>query len=467
MGRKLDALLGKGFKTSKFKATLNLALSRLSVLKNQRHARCSVARSDVVEFLNLGHHDRALLRVEQVIKEQNMLDVFTVMEGYCNLLIERINLIEQEKVCPDELKEAASSLIYATTRCGEFPELHELRAIFISRYGKEFAARAAELRNNCGVNLQIIQKLSTRMPSLESKMKVVKEIASEYNIVLQIEETPSAARVEIPDSEHKSPSTPSGVSTPGENRVVLPEDIERVQDFSDSVKMRKKYRDVAHAAQAAFESAAYAAEAARAAVELSRSESTDPDDPSSPNLRPRKVSAKLEFAKSKLQTDEDTQVELKYEKIHSVQNYDLENQDGSLRMEQFKQRENGTQYSRSPSDSSLDSIDDNVKETNMSSDEKMQTQTLEREIVFDKSDDENEHERLSKAYNFDSIIRDKIPEGSSRDPQYSQTRLEMEMESRPEDSRVNFADEIRGQGVEHLTIKKSPISVRTRRTYGR
>ncbi|CAA3014447.1 Spindle pole body [Olea europaea subsp. europaea] len=476
MGRKLDALLGKGFKTSKFKATLNLALSRLSVLKNQRHARCSVARSDVVEFLNLGHHDRALLRVEQVVKEQNMLDVFAVMEGYCNLLIERINLIEQEKVCPDELKEAASSLIYATTRCGEFPELQEIRAILISRYGKEFAGRAVELRNNCGVNLQIIQKLSTRTPSLENKMKVVKEIASEYSIVLQIEETPSATGVEILDSEQKNHSTLSGVSNPGENRVVQPENIERVEDLSVPVNMRKKYRDVADAAQAAFESAAYAAEAARAAVELSRSGSTDPDDPSSPNLQPRKVSPKLEFVKSKLQTNEDEQVELKYEKIHSVQNYDLENQDESLRMEQFKQRD-GTQVSKSPSVSSLDSIDDNVKETNMSSDEKIQTQTLETEIVFDESDDENEPESIArspKAYNFDSNIQDKIPEGSSRDPQYSsqkffpfRSQTRMEMESRPENSRESFVDEIRGQGVEHLKIKKSPISVRTRRTYGR
>lgn len=54
-------------------------------------------------------------------------------------------------------------------------------------------------------------------------------------------------------------------------------------EFSDSRKGKKKYRDVADAAQAAFESAAYAAAAARAAVELSRSDSHDPDDHSSPH----------------------------------------------------------------------------------------------------------------------------------------------------------------------------------------
>lgn len=55
-------------------------------------------------------------------------------------------------------------------------------------------------------------------------------------------------------------------------------------EVSDSFKAREKYKDVADAAQAAFESAAYAAAAARAAVELSRSDTPrGPNDPSSPS----------------------------------------------------------------------------------------------------------------------------------------------------------------------------------------
>lgn len=64
MGRKLDALLGRKFKTSKFKATVNLAVSRVNILKNQRQARIAVARSDIEQLLNLDHHEHALLRVQ-------------------------------------------------------------------------------------------------------------------------------------------------------------------------------------------------------------------------------------------------------------------------------------------------------------------------------------------------------------------------------------------------------------------
>lgn len=57
--------------------------------------------------------------------------------------------------CPEELKEAISSLIFAASRCGEFPELQKIREIFTLKYGKEFAARAVELRNNCGVSPKV------------------------------------------------------------------------------------------------------------------------------------------------------------------------------------------------------------------------------------------------------------------------------------------------------------------------
>lgn len=32
-----------------------------------------------------------------MIKEQNMFDAFVMMDGYCHLLLQMVNLIEQEK----------------------------------------------------------------------------------------------------------------------------------------------------------------------------------------------------------------------------------------------------------------------------------------------------------------------------------------------------------------------------------
>ncbi|CDY16081.1 BnaC08g40420D [Brassica napus] len=94
MGKKVDALLGRSFKTNKFKALLNLALSRLSILKNQRQVRCSQAISDVTDLLNLGHHENAYHRVDHVIEDQNTLDVLFFIHGYFTLLLDRVHLLE-------------------------------------------------------------------------------------------------------------------------------------------------------------------------------------------------------------------------------------------------------------------------------------------------------------------------------------------------------------------------------------
>lgn len=434
MGKKLDALLGRTFKPSKFKPLVNLALSRLVVLKSQRQVRCTQARSDVVQLLDLGHHERALIRVEHVIKEQNMLDVFVMIESYCNLLIERINLIEQERVCPHELREAISSLLYAASRCGEFPELQEIRAVMTTRFGKEFAASAVELRNNCGVNRKMIQKLSTRQPSLENRMEVVKEIASEHNIVLQFDEAFISTEESLDVNKKQNHlEANSGSTKLGDDSKIFPQEAEKDYGFSDSMKGKKKYRDVADAAQAAFESAAYAAAAARAAVELSRSEPHDPDDQDSPNNGRGKVLKKHEII-----THESESV-----------NKETHNENQAEKMKQ----KNASELKRSMSASSSDSAEDISKVATKSSDVIGQADPLEKEMHFDESDNETAHE--------ESIIlpHKQIPSGF---------RAGLKVGSglgHP----TGLAAERSGTGIhiaQNLNMEKAPISVRTRQVRG-
>nr|XP_034923936.1 uncharacterized protein LOC118055987 [Populus alba] len=279
MGKKLDALFGRKLRTSKFSSLSKLAVSRIAILKNKAEVRLSHAKSDVIQLLNLGHQERALLRVEHVIKDQNMVGAFVMMEDYLHFLNDRVVLLQTNRECPDELKEAVSSLIFASSRCGEFPELQEIRGVFVSRFGKEIAACAVELRSNCGVNPKIILKFSARQASLESRKKLLKDIASDNGIVLHLEEdAPVVAQEKMDVSQPKQQeqhvedfkSAKLDVTESQARTHVLPED-----ELSESLKGRKKYKDVAAAALEAFESAAYAAQAARAAVELSRYDSQD------------------------------------------------------------------------------------------------------------------------------------------------------------------------------------------------
>ncbi|MED6206796.1 hypothetical protein PIB30_030113 [Stylosanthes scabra] len=402
MGRKLDSLLGRNFKASKFTATVNLAISRLAILKKQRHAHLKLARSDVLQLVQLGHHDRALLRAEHVIKEQNMLDVYDKIEGYCNLLFERVHLIAQESECPEELKEAASGLLYVASRCGDFPEIQEIRAMLTSRFGKDFAARAIELRNNCGVDPQLIQKLSTRMPSLESRTKVLKDIASENNIILLIEEEASSITIEEQVNVVKQNQQEPRLKEE-ENHHNLPSK-EKDEESIDSFKAKKKYKDVADAAKAAFESAEQAAAAARAALELSRSSPHNSDDDhSSPSPRPRK-----------LPDDQDS------DSVEVVPGLE----DKEILTETIEElNKNAEELGKPEEDNcSTNSADDILKGDSLSLDAETEADSFAKEIEFDKSDDEAE-----------------------RRPRVSNDVPEYKMHSKP-----------------YLDLGKRPFSVRTR-----
>lgn len=438
-----------------------------------------------------------------------MLDVFAMIEGYCHLLIERVNLLEKERVCPDELEEVVSSLIYASTRCGEFPELQEMRAIFIARFGKEFAARAIELRNNCGVNLKMIQKLSTRQPSLESKLKLLKEIASENGIALQNEEGSSRMTQEKLDveSERKQPKLDppmnSGVTTLKDNSPILPEDIEKVEGFSESMKGRKKFRDVADAAQAAFESAAYAAAAARAAVELSRSESHDPDDQNSPDSRSQLSRMSIRYGQKKVLNTHDSKLPngqglngQGFENSQTIQNYHSVSEDEEVNIvnktEGSKQNKNAAQFSRSVSGSSSDSADNIPKGSTFFPDVEGQTTEFGKAIVFDGSDDENGNEQggisLSRTHDSDydmkhSLLTKRISASDSTDtvkdediseandstayyPSHKQYPLRSQAASKLELGHANpklySAEGSTTKSSLHLNLENRPMSVRTK-----
>eukprot|EP01018_Ginkgo_biloba_P028440 Gb_40879 [translate_table: standard] len=194
MGRKLDALMGKTFRSSKCKTLLKLTISRMKILKNKREMQCKQSRKDVAQLLQNGQEASARLRVEHVLREQNIVDAYILIEGYCGAVIERMISIEKQKTCPVDLKESIASLVFAAPRCADLPELQDVRSLFTAKYGKEFITAAIELRPDCGVNRQIIEKLSARLPSAEVKLRLMKEIAAEHGVEWNFEEAQSEVR---------------------------------------------------------------------------------------------------------------------------------------------------------------------------------------------------------------------------------------------------------------------------------
>ncbi|MCO5553379.1 hypothetical protein L7F22_006900 [Adiantum nelumboides] len=121
-------------------------------------------------------------QVEHIYREQNIMAAYELIELFCELIAVRLPIIESQRQCPIDLREAIASLIFAAPRCSDVPELLQVRNLLSAKYGKEFIVAAAELRPDCGVNRLIIEKLSVRAPPGEVKLELMKDIAKELNV---------------------------------------------------------------------------------------------------------------------------------------------------------------------------------------------------------------------------------------------------------------------------------------------
>ncbi|MCL7037342.1 hypothetical protein MKW94_019181, partial [Papaver nudicaule] len=139
-------------------------------------------RKEIAKLLENRQEATARIRVEHIIREENMMAAQEILELFSELVAVRLPIIETQRECPLDLKEAISTICFAAPRCADLPELLQVQMLFASKYGKEFITAASELMPDCGVNRQVIELLSVRAPPAEKKLKLLKEIAEEHNL---------------------------------------------------------------------------------------------------------------------------------------------------------------------------------------------------------------------------------------------------------------------------------------------
>ena len=235
-----------GFNPSKCKTALRLCIGRIKLLKNKKGLAARALRKEIADLLGADKTESARVRIEGVMREEANLEAFDILDLFCELLVVRLRLIEQEKDLPDDLKEAVATCIYAAKRMGELPELGQIKSQFAAKYGREYA-QACEADGTaaaCGVNRTAIQKLSVAPPTNEEKLAKLRAIAEEHRVPFDEEEaTKSLAQAT------KSPNNRGNVS-------------------GESAESVAGYADVQQAAAAAAQAAGQAQQAAAAAAAL-------------------------------------------------------------------------------------------------------------------------------------------------------------------------------------------------------
>lgn len=147
---------------------------RIDIVRRKRIAMVRNYKTDIVNFLKNGQDSEAYRRAELLLEELRIISCYDLIERFCDCISENLSLMLKKRECPEECREAVSSLIYATAWVPDVPELKDLRAVFTKRFGNFIAS---------SVNHELVEKTELlRPPSRELKIQTVKDVANEFSI---------------------------------------------------------------------------------------------------------------------------------------------------------------------------------------------------------------------------------------------------------------------------------------------
>ncbi|XVE70351.1 hypothetical protein DITRI_Ditri10aG0065700 [Diplodiscus trichospermus] len=168
----LDGIFGRGF-ASKCKSLIKVIKSRIDVIRRKRSATLKFLKKDIADLLANGLEINAYGRVEGYIAELLLSSCYDFVEKCCDFVSKHVSVMQKLSGCPEDCREAVSSLMFAAARFSDLPELRDLRQIFHERYGNSL---------ELFVNKQLVENSASNPSTIEKKVKVMHDIASEFSI---------------------------------------------------------------------------------------------------------------------------------------------------------------------------------------------------------------------------------------------------------------------------------------------
>mmetsp|Transcript_13094 Transcript_13094/g.33409 ORF Transcript_13094/g.33409 Transcript_13094/m.33409 type:complete len:715 (-) Transcript_13094:50-2194(-) len=197
--------MGK-FAGRKCNLLLKLAVNRIKLHRNKKIESTKVQKKEIGGLLAEGKHDMARIRTTSVIFEDYMLEVYNILELYCEMLVPRTGVLETQRDCPPELKQAVCGLLYSAPFVG-IEELLKLRTMFLKKYGKRFPE---ECVHGCCIDPKLIQRLKRDQPDDGLVNYYLKHIATSSGLPPLDE--PAPLEMPEPPTDPLFPSPPSGGS---------------------------------------------------------------------------------------------------------------------------------------------------------------------------------------------------------------------------------------------------------------
>ncbi|KAK9069620.1 hypothetical protein SSX86_011524 [Deinandra increscens subsp. villosa] len=150
-------------------------LARIENIKKRRASGNKFLKTRAWELLRTGHHSDAFRKVEEIYQDQDRSLCYDFLERFCTLVLDQLTPMTNQRECPEECKEAVSSLMYAARRFGAMPELHKLNSLFYKKYWTSVESF---------VNKEFLDLLESDRPSIPDTIVngLILEIAQENGL---------------------------------------------------------------------------------------------------------------------------------------------------------------------------------------------------------------------------------------------------------------------------------------------
>lgn len=159
-----------------------MSAGRLEIDSAKKTALMKQNMREVAELLaeSPPKEEKARLRTEALIRDDNTLVACDILRLECLLLMERVSIMSHCKECPPDLVSSVSDMIFAAPRL-DIPELTSVRKQLRAKYGRDFKTRA--MNNEGGIlNQKVVQNLSLQPPAKQTVNLYMEKICKQYEV---------------------------------------------------------------------------------------------------------------------------------------------------------------------------------------------------------------------------------------------------------------------------------------------
>lgn len=159
-----------------------MSATRIQIDAAKKTALMKQNMREVAELLNESppNESKARLRTEALIHDDHTIEAYEILKEECELLAERVSMIDHYEECPADLVTCVSDLIFAAPRLS-IPEMTSVRRQFRKKYGRAFKNRA--MSNEGGVlNQNIVSNLALQPPSQTTVNLYMTKICNQHEV---------------------------------------------------------------------------------------------------------------------------------------------------------------------------------------------------------------------------------------------------------------------------------------------